>query len=123
MGEKCPASAQVGEPNIFGNLDNIAEVDIQYPVGSLGDELFQGDETHSLASVKLPEGLQHIGKRCFYRCVKLPEITIPSTVVAIDAQAFLDCRNLETITIKRAENSVSGAPWGAPDSTNIVWTG
>lgn len=37
--------------------------------------------------------------------------------------AFTDCYNLETITIHKPSGSISGAPWGAPNTTTVVWDG
>ena len=46
-------------------------------------------------------------------------ITIPSGVTSIGDNAFQGCTNLTDIYCGFAEGAVSGAPWGAPESTTI----
>lgn len=69
-----------------------------------------------------PSSLTTIGTQMCWACNKLSLITIPSSVISIGNNAFQYCTNLSTITINKAEGSISGAPWGAPNAT-VVWTG
>lgn len=75
----------------------------------------------SLQEIRLPSTLTKIGG-AFDGCTSLTSIEIPAAVETIDAQAFTRCTALETITVHKAEGSITGAPWGAPNAT-VVWTG
>ncbi|MGF0039132.1 leucine-rich repeat domain-containing protein, partial [Victivallis vadensis] len=70
-----------------------------------------------LTSVTLPNSVTSIGARAFYGCSALTSITIPSGVTSIGDNAFQGCTNLTDIYCGFAEGAVSGAPWGAPEST------
>lgn len=59
----------------------------------------------------------------FKGCSSVTTITIPKKVETIGTDVFKGCTQLETIYINKPENSISGAPWGAKDSTQIIWTG
>lgn len=76
-----------------------------------------------LSDVVLPDTLLVISNYAFTNCTSLTAITIPSSVTTIGQTVFNGCTNLQTITINQAEGSISGAPWGAPETTQIVWTG
>ena len=80
------------------------------------------DGCFTLEQVNLPENLETIGDYAFSKCMELKSIVIPSTVTTIATTAFGNCESLETITVNKAEGSISGAPWGAPNAT-VVWTG
>ena len=53
----------------------------------------------------------------------LKEVIIPSSITSITTDSFSRATNLEKITINKAEGSISGAPWGAPASCQIIWAG
>ena len=72
-----------------------------------------------LTSVTLPNSVTSIGARAFYGCYSLTSVTIPSSVTSIGDNAFQGCTNLTDIYCGFAEGAVSGAPWGAPESTTI----
>ena len=55
-------------------------------------------------------------------CSSLRSITIPNSVNEIESWAFRDCTALTGITVNKAQNSISGAPWGATNAS-IQWTG
>lgn len=50
----------------------------------------------------------------------LKEISIPSSCTTIGESAFSGCNDLEKISIDKKENSISGAPWGAPKGLRVV---
>ena len=58
----------------------------------------------------------------FESCTSLTNITIPSGFTSIDSTAFINCTNLTQITVNKAQDSISGAPWGAPNAT-VTWQG
>lgn len=61
------------------------------PVKEIADDTFSG--LRYLKEVKLPSGLQKIGKKAFADCTALEFIVIPSTVTAISENAFDNCKN------------------------------
>ena len=77
----------------------------------------------SLSNVYIEEGPENLGATTFKNCISLTEISIPSSVEQIGINAFLGCTNLSSITIKKSQDSLEGAPWGAPSTTQIFWIG
>ena len=83
----------------------------------IGDDAFTGALFDSL---KLPENLTYIGKSAF-RGTNLKEIAIPNTVENIGIWAFMDCENLESITIKNANTNINWpAITGRKDKKSII---
>lgn len=105
--------------NVYG-YSTIEEVVIGDGVTSIGDRAFGG--CTGLTSVTIPDSVTSIGTYAFVTCTGLTNITIPNSVTSIGASAFNFCSNLTTITIDKPQDSISGAPWGAPNAT-VVWTG
>lgn len=58
----------------------------------------------------------------FYNCINLKSVSLPSSLESVGSNVFLKCTSLETITIAKPENSISGVPWGAPNAA-VTWTG
>lgn len=56
----------------------------------------------------------------FPSCNNLIDIVIGSETVSISDNAFTGCNNLATIQINKAQNSIQGAPWGAPNA-EVIW--
>ncbi len=84
----------------------------------------------SLTNVTIPDHCSSIGAGAFEECGALEEVVIGSGITEIQEDidggvsgAFKDCPNLKKITINKAENSIAGAPWGAPEDCQVVWTG
>lgn len=71
--------------------------------------------------VIVPNGCTEIASGAFRHCTGLKTIEIPNSVDNIYAQAFEGCTNLETIYINKDENTITGSPWGAPNTTQIIW--
>jgi hypothetical protein len=59
-----------------------------YPVVAIADEAFA---TLTTTSVKLPETIESIGNRAFYRCVFLRDINIPEGLLKVGENAFGGC--------------------------------
>lgn len=106
-------------------FDNSELTEITFAPGSqltaIGDNAFRG--AYKLTSIDVPSNVTEIGDSAFYGCEALTDITIPSGVTTIATNAFFGCEALETITINKAEGSISGAPWSAPETTQVIWTG
>lgn len=73
--------------------------------------------------IELNYGLEEIEAEAFLNAGTLKSITIPNTVRSIGQNAFLSCRQLKTINIDQPEGMIQGAPWGAPASTEILYSG
>ena len=82
------------------------------------DEAFEG--ATALTNITIPSSVKKIGGCAFEGCTSLSNITIPSSVIDIGNDAFEGCTNLTQITVNKAENSISGAPWGATNAT-VTW--
>lgn len=69
---------------------------------------FIGDSAFNYAAittVQLPKHLEHIGISAF-RGSQLKEIIIPATVKKVEQWAFMDCEQIQTITIEGADTVV-----------------
>lgn len=56
-----------------------------------------GNEIRFISYV-IPEGVETIRSKAFYKCYELTEITIPSTIKSIEEKAFFRC-NLKSLTL------------------------
>lgn len=138
---KIPNGTTIIGNDVFNGCMSLASVEIPSSVTKIGANAF--DRCKSLASIDIPSSVTEIAIYAFAFCtslasVKMSSVTtikgaafkgctaltgieIPSSVTTIESQAFLDCDNLEAITVHKAEGSISGAPWGAPNTTQIIW--
>jgi len=100
---------QVGiiEESAFEDCKNLSAVNLKN-VRVLSRRAFSGCE--NLGLVIMHEGLEKIGEGCFYRCKRLEEIKVPSTVNVIDKAAFassgLTWAILKESSIRCLNNSV-----------------
>ena len=69
-----------------------------YNVASLGVMAFGGCE--KLTGVTLPDTLLRIEAHAFYSCTSLESITIPGTVATIGVEAFNGCESLKSATLE-----------------------
>lgn len=126
----------------FNNRAFMESITLPDGITSIGNEAFS--TCGSLTKINLPNSLTSIGEAVFNQCIALADITLPDSVTSIGNGAFMGCKSLksitipsgvqilgtvmfknsglETITINKPENSISGAPWGATNAT-VVWTG
>lgn len=116
-----PSGVTSLEGSAFNGSTALTEVNIPDTVTTFGNSVFNG--CTSLSSITLPSALTSIGAYVFENCSALTSIEIPSTVTSIGSYTFNGCTNLATITIHKAEGSITGSPWGAGGSTQIVWDG
>lgn len=117
---EIPSSVTKIGSHAFNICESLASIDIPSSVTEIGIYAFAFCK--SLASVEM-SSVTTIKGSAFKGCTALTEIEIPSSVTTIESQTFLDCDNLETITVHKAEGSITGAPWGAPNTTQIIWDG
>ena len=94
---------------------------------TIGDS-FKTD-VRALISVKVPEGFTRLYTSSatdylsLLYATNLKEVELPSTLTRLEGGAFAQCYALEKIIINKPEGSISGAPWGAPASCQIIWAG
>lgn len=111
LGDKPLKSAGTEEELVDGN-------------GVAGDSPATFTLAANLNQVQVPSGVTSIGISAFYGYTGLTDVYIPSSVTEIKSAAFSGCTNLTNITIAKAENSISGAPWGAPNANLVItWEG
>ena len=73
-----------------------------------------------ITKVTIPVGVKTIKNIAFTQCRFLENIEIPSSVMTIENNAFDRCSKLNSININNTENSILGAPWGAPKGMKVV---
>ena len=75
---------------------------------------------YGMTKINLNTGLESIGTAAFDCCSGLTSIEIPSNVKSIEWGAFANDKNIDLIKINKPENSISGAPWGAPKGMKVI---
>ena len=125
-----------GDDDAIINPDAIAN--IAAVIGNIGGEdgsefFFDGGDTqfqvkgNIIKKLTIPEGFTNvdnaIGTTSIAYMSGCTEINIPSTMTALPTTVFAHCTALEKITINKPEGSITGAPWGAPETTQIIWNG
>ena len=93
------------------------EIIIDSGVENIGFVAFDAQE---ITKVILPQSIKTIETYAFSQCEKLESIEIPNSIISIAVGAFDRCSNLSEINIDKEENSISGAPWGAPKGIKAV---
>lgn len=105
--------------NAFFNCAKLASITIPGSVKTI--ETFAFQKCSQLASVTILNGVTSIKDYAFYNCAELASITIPNSVTSIGSSAFKGINANAVITCKFAEGAVPGAPWGAPDTVQIIY--
>ena len=80
------------------NTESIKTIIIENGVTTIGGRAFLGCE--NLTSVTIPESVTSIGSAAFCNCTSLKEITIPASVTTLYYGVFSGCSNLETINFE-----------------------
>jgi hypothetical protein len=75
----------------------------------------------ALTNVTVPSNIVEIQSQCFDNCSSLTTARVGNGITKIATNAFTKCTALTDIYIDKPEGSVSGAPWGAPNSPTIHW--
>ena len=105
------------EDNAFSDCVALTSITLPSSVTRIGRYAFIS--CAALASVTIPNSVNNIGGGAFWGCTALASVTIPGSVTSIGDSAFESCINLTDIYCGFEEGAVSGAPWGAPDTTTI----
>jgi len=70
-------------------------------------------------TIIIGNNVEVLPRRIFTKSL-ITSIEIPNSVTSIDNQAFINCDNLTTITVKKSSGSITGSPWGATGAT-VNW--
>ena len=113
------ADAIRAKTGVTGNLslDDMASAVTSYVDSGVPSDV--GFMQRSVVDFVVPSSVTCIGTGAFQECTLLKSITIPSSVTSISSSAFYHCTSLTDIYCGFAENAVSGAPWGAPNTATI----
>ena len=84
----------------YGFDDYVLDKTIVIPEGV--QDIDDWDLSHyTMTEIKIPNGVQYIGRYAFLSCVNLKSITIPDSVEFIGNVAFGYCRCLESVILSR----------------------
>ena len=86
------------------NTTSVKTVIIEDGVTSIGNIAFAS--CYYLTEITIPNSVTSIGSSAFYQCDSLTEITIPNSVTSIGSSAFSQCNALTTITIPNGVTSI-----------------
>ena len=115
-----PSSVDLLSANAFQGCASLVSADLSgSTISGIHGNTFYG--CTALTDVAIPVTLTAISSFDFYNCISLRFIELPSSMTSIQDHAFQSCSNI-TIVIHKPENSISGAPWGAPNAW-VFWTG
>ena len=111
-----------GTKEILGKAFLAANQDYYIDIfGEVHEQLIDKDRL-ALKRVVLPESLQKIGEKAFYRCTSLCDFSIPQSVTSIDKEAFYDCRSIESVVIPNGVKSVANRAFmGCNSLRNITF--
>lgn len=104
---------------------NVAQQNILFDSGEESHMFFVSAK--NIEKVTVPEGFTTLYKTnsmsSLMAATHMKECILPSTLTKIDYNMFSLCTALEKITINKPEGSITGAPWGAPASCEVIWNG
>lgn len=68
------------------------------------DDILRPDMTELcddyIERVILPDGMQKIGRLCFYNCSRLSVLELPSDICDVDGDAFMNCTKLYMLVMR-----------------------
>lgn len=104
---------------LLGYCYSLKSVDIPSSVKSIGYNAFR---YCPLENIKLPDGLETIGRDGFYGCSKLKEIKFPPTLKTIGNYAFNSCSSLEEVRIPSSVTNIGDYAFGGCSKLQKVYT-
>ena len=109
--------------NAFSSCTEMTDLILKTGVETVSSGAF--NSCSKLSNITLEEGLKTIGTNAFSWCNSLVEVTLPTSIENLETngygtQAFYNCSNITKITVKKAEGTLAGSPWGASNAT-VVW--
>ncbi len=99
------------EAQAFYDCRNVKQIKLPANVIQLGDRLCSVNEnplgTSSLQYINIPNKVESIGVRAFYKCDQLQEIDLSSTAVrSIGQDAFYGCKSLGSVKLSNMLESI-----------------
>lgn len=91
------------------------------PVTAIDNDAFMYTNLNvDITSIYLPNTIEYIGDRAFYRCAGLLEINLPENITYIGSSAFDSCRSLRSIIIPSKVTTIGDSTFSGCNSlTNI----
>ena len=103
------------DSDAFDGCDNVERITIlansvqELCTSNLNEKLYYADleegnrhiiiDDKEITSLIIPEQVNSISEKAFYRCSSLTSITIPNSVTSIEYDAFYNCENLNSIIL------------------------
>ncbi len=115
-----PSSIESIGGSAFSGCNLLTKLSIPSGVKSIGNYAFRNS---SINSILFSEGLEKLGERIFDGANVTNDIYLPSSIKTVHIKAFTGYKG-STIFVDKYVNEVSdGAPWGAPNSTTVLFKG
>jgi hypothetical protein len=73
-----------------------------------------------LTTIRIPEGVENIGRGAFFGCAAISSITIPQGVASIETEAFAYCTGLIRITFNSKTTTIYDSETTIPAITKII---
>ena len=99
----------------FQGANKLTSMNIPVNVENISDEVFNGMKNLETVVFAEPSKIKTVGDFIFNNCIKLKEVTLPSSLTSISS-AFLNCTALETINVP--DGSKLGSIRGSAFTTN-----
>lgn len=123
----CSAMVELNLPegvktieSTFINGTSIESIILPDSVRTLKSGAFASNS--EILHIVVGSGIETIESAAFSNCYYLRTVEIGSSIQSIATYAFnSNCYSLESITVHAVEDSVAGAPWGAPSETPVIW--
>ncbi|MBQ3791630.1 MAG: leucine-rich repeat protein [Clostridia bacterium] len=96
-----PASCTGLSSAAFFACTELVSADVQVPIETFPSNLFA--YCYALKDVKIAEGTRRIDEDCFFRCLGLETLTLPTSCIKIGSRSLYGCTALKTIYILTTE--------------------
>lgn len=105
----------------FACCSNVTSVDLPDSLNEIGARAFYKDV--SLASLTLPSGLSTIGRMAFQDCTDLKSLTIPSGVKKLPEYMCCGCSRLREVALPGSITEIGSSAFYGTDLIQISYTG
>ncbi len=86
---------------LFANCPGIETIEIPNTVTEIGLYAFYNCTNLETITFQSTSSLREIGNSAFLNCTSLSGVTIPDSVISIDACAFMNCENLSSVILSK----------------------
>lgn len=76
-----------------------------------------------ITSVQIAEGITRIGSQSFRKLTHVEVVIVPSTVTSIEANAFIGCSSLSTLTLPEGIKSIGRYAFNGTKLTTVIYGG